>query len=79
MPDGSEQVTKTLYRRNSKIYKKALSGSYQRDASVFGKSTEWKEDHSCSGTNGKGSVCAYLDAMLRAKEKAPDCLLHRIW
>lgn len=32
-----------------------------------------------AGTNGKGSVCAYLDSMLRAGERTADCLLPRIW
>ena len=32
-----------------------------------------------AGTNGKGSVCAYLDGMLRSEENGRGFLLPRIW
>ena len=32
-----------------------------------------------AGTNGKGSVCAYLDGMLRSEEKRTGFSLLLIW
>lgn len=63
------QEAETYISELPKFTKKKYTGAHAEVSFFSRQSTEWKKVIHVAGTNGKGSVCVYLDAMLRAQRK----------
>ena len=58
-----------IYFRHSKIHSEESSDTYKRVPIETWKSTVGRKVIHVAGTNGKGSVCAYIQALLLAEKK----------